>query len=207
MISRRTRAGRSDGDDSRRNVACDDAPGADHRVVADRHPLHDHRVTPDPDVVADPDRQRTHDTRIALLRKEGVVDGVKPHVGTDEDMVADRDGGFVEDREVEIAHEMVADRNLLAEIAMERAVQAHRLADVSEQPADDCFALFAAARRQPVQFEYQLLGAPPGPRRSGGRWRGATARTAFSQDRPLFKSWFKTKTHPAAGTAGCVPFG
>ena len=155
-------AGRPDGDHPRGDVARDDAPGADHRVVADRHALHHHRVAPDPDVVADGNGQRTHDARVALVGQQGVADGVEPHVGTDEDVVPDRHGGLVEDRQVEIADEMVADRDLLPEVAVERAVDGEIPADAPEQPADDRFALFAAARGQPVEFEDQFLGTPQG---------------------------------------------
>ena len=77
-------------------------------------------------------------------------------------MVPDRHGGFVEDRQVEVADEMVADRDLLPEVAVERAVDGEIPADAPEQPADDRLALFAAARGQPVEFEYQFLGTPQG---------------------------------------------
>ena len=77
-----------------------------------------------------------------------MVDGVDADVRPDEDVVADGDGRFVEDRQVEIADEMVADRNLRSEIAVERAVDADRLADVSEQLPDDRLPLLPAARGQ-----------------------------------------------------------
>ena len=106
--------------------------------------------------------QRTHDACVALVGQQGVADGVEPHVGTDEDVVPDRHGGFVEDRQVEVADEMVADRDLLPEVAVERDVDGEIPADAPEQPADDRLALFAAARGQPVEFEDQFLGTPQG---------------------------------------------
>lgn len=146
MIFRRTRQGEPTATTPGRDVVRDDAPGPDHRVVADRHALHHDRVASDPDVVADGNGQRTHDARVALVGQQGVVDGVDADVRPDEDVVADGDGRFVEDRQVEIADEMVADRNLRSEIAVERAVDADRLADVSEQLPDDRLPLLPAAR-------------------------------------------------------------
>ena len=87
-----------------------------------------------------------------------MVDGVDTHVGADEDMVADGNGGFIEDREVEIAHEIVADRYLHAEIAMERAVEDAVPADASEKTADHGVAFLATARGQPVELETQFFG-------------------------------------------------
>ncbi len=63
----------------------------------------------DPDVVADGDRKRAHDARVALVGQQGVVDGVDAHVGADEYVVADGHGCFVEDREVEIPRKVVPD--------------------------------------------------------------------------------------------------
>ena len=87
-----------------------------------------------------------------------MVDGVDADIRPDEDIVADGDGRFVEDRQVVVAHEVVADRNLLSEVAVERAVDADRLADVSEQLPDDRLPLLPPGRGQLVEAEHQLLG-------------------------------------------------
>lgn len=158
----RTRAGRADGHDSRRDVVRDDAPGP----ITVLSPI----VTPCITTVLPPIQTLLpmvmgSERMMPALRWSGSrawLTGVEPHVGTDEDVVPDRHGGFVEDRQVEVADEMVADRDLLPEVAVERAVDGEIPADAPEQPADDRLALFAAARGQPVEFEDQFLGTPQG---------------------------------------------
>ena len=166
----------------------------------------------DPDVVADGNGQRTHDARVALVGQQGVVDGVDADVRPDEDVVADGDGRFVEDRQVEIADEMVADRNLRSEIAVERAVDADRLADVSEQLPDDRLPLLPAARGQLVEPEHQLLG--PQQRAADFRTDGVEPKPGFhffeiAHD-SLVVGWGKRlfkpqKAHPVAEV--CFSFG
>lgn len=139
-------AGIPRGDDLRRNVVRHDAPGADHRPLADRHAAHDDGMAADPDVVVDLDRQRLHDPGVALLRQQGVVHGVDPHVGADVDVVADPHGRLVEDRQVEVPHEMVAHGDLLPEVAVERAVERDVAPDAAEEAADDRLTLLAVRR-------------------------------------------------------------
>lgn len=85
--------------------------------------------------------------------------GVDADVGADEDVVADGYGRLVEDRQVEIAREIVPDRNLRPEVAMERAVDAERAARAAEQLPDDRVALLFTAGRQAVEPEDQFFAA------------------------------------------------
>ena len=116
----------------------------------------------DPDVVADRDGQRAHDPFGPLVGQQGVVHGVDTHVGADQHPVADRDGRFVEDREAEVPHEVVADGDALPEVAMERAVQTAVPADPAEKPFQNRFALLAPRGRQGVEREDQFLGPAQG---------------------------------------------
>ena len=59
-------------------------------------------------------------------------DGVDAHVGTYEHSVADIYGCFIEDGKVVIAYEIVADADVFAEIASERAVYGEIFTDMSE---------------------------------------------------------------------------
>ena len=153
-------AGVACGHDLRRNVVCHDAPGADHRPLADRHTGEQRRVAPDPDVVVNGHGERLHDPLVALLREQGVAHGVDPHVGADVNVVADRHGCLVEDRQVEVSHEVVAHGDLLPEVAVERAVERDVAADAAEEPADDRLALLTPRRRQSVETEAVTLVKP-----------------------------------------------
>ena len=106
--------------------------------------------------------ERLHDPLVALVRQQGVVYGVDSHVGADVDVAADRHGSLVEDREVEVPDEVVPHGDLRPEVAVERAVEAGRLAGVAEEFPDDRLALFAAGGRQLVEAEAEFLGAEQG---------------------------------------------
>ena len=112
----------------------------------------------DPDVVADPYGQRAHDPFGPLVGQQGVVYGVDAYVGADQHAVADRYGRLVEDREVEVPDKAVADADLRSEIAVERAVERAPFAQVAEKLAQNRLTLLAAARRQLVEPEAELLG-------------------------------------------------
>lgn len=157
-------AGVADGDDSGGNVARDDAARADHRTVADPHAAQDGRMAADPYVVADRDGVCAHDAGMALGGIQGVRDGVEPAVGPDEDAVADLDGRLVEDRQAEVADEVLADGDLRAEVAVERAVDREMLAHAAEHFAEDCLAFGLARRGEGIQGEDPLLGRAEGCR-------------------------------------------
>lgn len=155
-------AGISCGDDSGGYIARDDASGPDHRSVADRDTLRDGDIAADPDIVPDPHGQRAHDTLVALVGQQGVVDGVDADVGADVDMVADCYGRFVEDREVEIAVEVVADGDLRTEVAIEGTVDAVGSTQTAQQFAQNGVALALGRGRQRVEPERHLFGPPQG---------------------------------------------
>lgn len=155
-------AGISGGDDSGGNVARDDAPGPDYGSLADRDALRNGDVAADPDVVADANGQRAHDAFVALIGQQGVVDGKDTDIGPDVDVAADRHRRLVENREVEIPVEVVADGDLRAEVAVEGAVDAVGRAQAAQQLAQNRIALLLLRRRQRVEPKYHLFSPPQG---------------------------------------------
>ncbi len=127
----------------RHHAAC-----TDDGSFANRHTGQYDHVGGYPYIVADVDGEGTHDARVALLGIEGMDDGAQAGVGTNENVVADAHFCFVQDGQVEVAHKVVAYVDVCAEVAVERAMDDGRLADMSEQCPDDLLPFGASGGRQ-----------------------------------------------------------
>ena len=101
-------------------VAGDDRAGADHGVVADADAGADDDAAAEPDVVADGDGLGGLPLVAAGAGIERVGGGEQLHVGADLHVVADGDGGDVEDDEPEVGEGAGSDAGLVAVVAAER---------------------------------------------------------------------------------------
>ena len=86
-----------------------------------------------------------------------MVDGVDAAVWAYEYVVADGDDALVENREVVVAHECLADENVLAEVAVQRGVDGETLADASENLPYQPGPFLDKSRRSGIEAETQFL--------------------------------------------------
>src|SRR5690349_14784923 len=87
---------------ARWNVACNDAPSADDRIIADRDARQDDRASADPHVSPDFDSSAELEAASSPLRVARVVGGIDLHGGTDLRCVADADVDHIENDAVEV---------------------------------------------------------------------------------------------------------
>lgn len=84
-----------------------------------------------------------HDACIALRHIGRMYDGADCRAGADEHVVAYLHLGLVENREVEIAHKVLADVDVESHVAVKRTVQRESRADRPQYFTDDSLALGA----------------------------------------------------------------
>lgn len=130
---------------------------ADCAVVADCHARQDSHRTAYPAVVADGHRLCPLFTRIALHGVGAVAGGVDRHVGSDESVVADGDGGFVENGAMEIGKETLAYANVLAIVAIERLIDEDLVVTGTEEGLEQLLALLEVGRLNVVVAPNQVL--------------------------------------------------
>lgn len=95
------------GDIARYYRAC-----ADDHVVADGDPRQDCDAAADPHIIADGHRERPLIPRVALLGVERMTGRVDADVRPDESVVTEGYVRFIENREIEICEEILADENV-----------------------------------------------------------------------------------------------
>src|SRR6185312_3309586 len=106
------------GEHARRDVAGDDAAGADHRFGADRYAGADNRAAADPYIRTDRDRLGVF-LRPPQLGVQRMGRRVELHRGAEHREVADRHGADVEDHAVEVEEDAVAEVDVGSIIAEE----------------------------------------------------------------------------------------
>lgn len=136
-----------------RNVFCDYASGTDDGAFADGYARQHDNIGCNPHIITDGDGEGAHDTLIPLVSVEGMDYGTQAAIRSDEDLIADVDGGFVQYGKVEVAYEMFAQMNVAAEVAVERAVYNEVIACAATYFSHKCCAFFLSRWRQGVKFE------------------------------------------------------
>ena len=121
------------------------------------HPGADDHAAPEPDVVADRDRQRDLPPVAPRHRIDRVGGGQQLDVGGDLAVGADRDRRAVEHHAAEVDERAVADRDVPPVVEMERRQHDHALAGRAEQLAQQPVALAVAGG---VVALAELLPAP-----------------------------------------------
>lgn len=150
-------AGISYGDRSGGDILGHHTAGTDDCSVADGHSRQYDYVGGNPYVVSYRDGHGAHDTCIALVGMERMVDGAEGGVGTDENVVTDGHLRFVEDGKVEIAYEVLSDVYVRTEVAMERRVQYKLFADAAKKLFGNLSSFLPAGGRKCIQPEAAFL--------------------------------------------------
>ena len=150
-------AGIADGDGVGRDVVRDHRACSDGAVVADSDARKDSHRTAYPAVVADGDRLCPLLTGVALRGIGAVAGGVDRHIGTDESVVADGYGGFVENGAMEIGKETLAYADVLAVVAIEGLVDEDLIVTGSEEGFEHLLALLEAGGLNVVVAPNQVL--------------------------------------------------
>lgn len=150
-------AGVADSDGVGRDVVRDDRACSDGAVVADSDARKDSHRTAYPAVVADGDRLCPLLTGVALHGVGAVAGGVDRHIGTDESVVADGNGGFVENGAMEIGKETFAHADVLAIVAIERLIDEDLVVTGTEEGQEQLLALLEVRGLDVVVAPNQVL--------------------------------------------------
>lgn len=141
-------AGISIGEAVRRDVLGDDAAGPDDGAFPDGDAGKDGDTSANPAIVLDDDglgifpvgpRAVLFLIGIPFHGKKGMEGGVEGDVGTDEDIVPNRDFGAVEDGEVEIGEEVLSDRRVLSVVEVDGAQKGRGRIGLGKEESQDSF--------------------------------------------------------------------
>ena len=157
-------AGRISGHDGiGRDVAGYHRAGSDHGSVAHGDARQDGGAPADPHAVADGDGLGPLDAGVAGLGLQWMAGGVDAHVRADEYMVAETDHGFVQDGEVEVGEETVADLDVAAVVTAEGRVDVYVPAATSQDGAQQGLAPRLVLGRHGVEKmdAPAVIGQPP----------------------------------------------
>ena len=149
------------------NIPGDNAAGSYDAIVADGDAGEDTHLCAYPYVVAHTDGIGVFQTAVARFGLERVSGRVETATGADKDIVAEDDGGAVEDDSVYVHVEIFTDFDVVAVIACERLLDEKLPARASQQPAQQGGALLGTAGREPVVFMTEFL-APEAFGQQGG---------------------------------------
>src|SRR5450631_1076761 len=172
-----TRPGRISGD----GYACADIPrdhaaGPDHRAITDRHTRQDNGATADPDVAADPHRTSEFEPAAPRFGIAGMVGGVDLRRGSDLGAVADCHLDNIEDDAIEIQENLIAEPDIIAEVAEERRADHRARADMTETFGQQRVALGNRQRQRRV-----VAHQPGFVRRLIGRYFGIAGTIEFAR--------------------------
>jgi len=125
----------------RGNIARDDAPGTDDGTVTDRDSGADDDAAAEPDIVPDGDGL-CNAAGTALFRIDGMRRRINLNIRGDPATVADLDSIRIENRAVEIKITAVPDKNIFAEVAVERRLDVDIAPDRAEKFTERLFTDF-----------------------------------------------------------------
>ena len=119
-ISNRTEhlAGIARCDDTGRNILRDNAAYNNYRAFPNRHACGDLHISAEPHIIFNVNGLCHTDTLSTLLRVDGVVDGIKAHIRSNQNMTADGYFGVVHQHTVRVDDNIIANGDIAAVLAM-----------------------------------------------------------------------------------------
>lgn len=128
-------AGVADRDDVAWDVFGHHTARADRDIVADGYARNNLHAAADPDVVADGDGECVLETQVSPFDVHRMACGVDADVGPDENVVANCDLGLIQDNQINVGVEVLADLDVEAVVEVDRAFDLEPLAALAEHLA------------------------------------------------------------------------
>ena len=131
-------AGIPDGYNIIRNILIHKASCSDDNIATNRHAGHDLNAGAEPDIISDFDRPGVFESGIAPREINRMACSVETAVRCDKYIISECNPCSVEDRNIKVGEEIVADFNVISIVAVERRADGYILAGFAEYLSDTC---------------------------------------------------------------------
>jgi hypothetical protein len=125
-----------DCDDIAGNILSHNTPGTDDRIIANGYTRQYYRVRADPNVIADAYRYIELCHSFTLFRLNGVSGSGQGDIGAEHNVIANKDMGVVDQRQIKVGIDTATQMGVLAPIGVQRGFDVAVVTHFSKDPAE-----------------------------------------------------------------------